>query len=141
MFLFVQRKKVQVGKQHRWFSPEDLVQRALIESLWPKQTVYLDWGGGREPIESLDQLHFAARLVQAYACQDMEADFADQALEMDTMDMEADAERRFTDPAMGGGGDNINNNSSNTRNAIENSTRCERAERDLFASGCKRVLF
>ena len=94
MFLVIHKRRVGLCPG-RWYSTEDVVRRARAASCWPRKKIYLDWGFGHEPIHTPEELHFAARLVQSYHCQDMEYDFMDQTATLEeTRELEAEAERR-----------------------------------------------
>lgn len=95
MFFMVNRRRVRL-ESNTWYSPEDVANRARAEATWPRKKIFLDWGFGFEPIHTPEELHFAARLVQAYHCQDIEFDFADQSAVLEeTREIEAEVERRM----------------------------------------------
>lgn len=89
-----------------WYSVDDVERMARARSNWPRKKVYLDWGFGYEPIHTPEELHFAARLVQTYHCQDMEVDVAEMVDTIaETQQLEAESEERMLQPSDNSEGD------------------------------------
>lgn len=121
MYLMVHKRRVCMPTK-RWFSPDDLVRHALAESCWPRKKVYLDWGMGFEPIHSIEEMRFAARIVQAYHCHDMDSDAAELELTTaETREIEDAVERHMQEP-----------------DSDESDCVCDLSEGELFAVGCRR---
>ena len=76
MFLTVHRRRIALDPGV-WISPEEIMRRALAESLWPRNKIYLEWDFGHEPIHTMEELAFASRLVQTNHCRNMEYDYGD----------------------------------------------------------------
>lgn len=53
------------------------MRRAVAASLWPRNKIYLEWDFGHEPIHTMEELAFAARMVQTNHCMNMEYDYGD----------------------------------------------------------------
>ena len=76
MFLTIHRQRIPLDPGV-WISPEEIMRRAVVASMWPRNKIYLEWDFGQEPIHTMDELAFASRLVQANHCRNMEYDYGE----------------------------------------------------------------
>ena len=99
MHLVIQRKRLYL-RPGVWISEEEIVRRARAVALWPRSTVYLEWGGGGclEPIRTEVELRFAARLVAAHHGQSVVYYDDTGDVEAETAAMEAAAALRMEEP-------------------------------------------